>query len=336
MALDASIADIDAKINAARQRLADKPFVVTPEAEYPPFDPKIPYDKKKDPFYDVPKKYLKDVSNKPWLDRGQASGPFIDHELAEVLDKVHETLSDPKKVDQLPPDIKKAVQDTGFRLKVVSGSRTPWKQATEIPQAKAKGLPAADYSKSKHMFGQEVDIEQPYKEGTEKYKSVEKILNHFGVQILKGDRVHILMPNKTFSQKVTALAMIREYKRVASSLRAKQASTKQDLIFLKNSAEQQKQQLEKDLEARRSERDKKAEIFEKNSAVLRGINSEIQRKEAEAREAERRNRGGDRPDRDFPRGPREAGGGHHDMGGSRGRGEVIVFDKPEVIVGRRP
>lgn len=331
--LNSKIAETEGQLVQAKQHLVSiqRSFIVK-EPEYPPFDPKIPYDKDIDPFYGVLKKFLLNVSSKPWLDLSQVSGPYVDHELAQVLDVVHETLSDPKKIEKLPAEIRQAIVETGFQLKVTSGSRTPWKQATEIPAAKAKNLPAADYSKSRHMFGQSVDIRQPYQEGTSEYNNVKKILGHFGLNILPKDRVHIYLPRVSYWQKVNMLAMIREYKQVASNLRSNQSATKENLIFLKASAEKQKEQLEKDLAERRAERDNRAGVFERVSAELRRVNSEIQRKEAELRqEADRRDHW---EARDFPRGPREAGGvGNDTMGGPRGGGEVIIFHEPEVIIG---
>jgi hypothetical protein len=188
----------------------------------------------------------------------------------------------------LSAEIRDAVHESGLTsIKLSSAARSPWHQATVIGPALAAGRPAAPYDNSNHMFGQAADIWMPAKEGTPQYEAAKKVLAHFGLTLpVASDPVHVELAKPNASADATRLAMIRGCEAVARKIKEAQTVSREELLFVRDKLNEQKEQLNRDLNARRSEREKKTSIFNEVSAKYLQLTAEIARAQAMKRAKE--------------------------------------------------
>jgi hypothetical protein len=240
-------------------------------------------------------------------------------------------------------------------ISVRSCVRTPWKQATVKA---APGAPKAKYYGTPHLFGQTVDIHQPYAFDSPEAKAFKDLLTLFELGMpVKDDRVHVGMAKQTEMQGGRALAMARAYGRKAKDIKDGQLAEKSKIIFAKGKLTEQQAKLAEDVGKKQKEVEAATNLFSKISAQYINIEREISTVQA-ALEAQRKakeeqtRRGSNRDspiDRDFPRyphnygsggdtgsgetgAPDDGGGNDHPAGGGRDGGgdREIHYDGPTV------
>lgn len=315
---EAAITATESLIEQRKSKLGMKVTVLSPDAtkELPPFDPKIPYDRGKDPFISVVTDGAKDVSDRSWATDQMSGGKYLDPELAQKIDEVNEAFANPEKISdkQLKEDIQ-SLKSSGFQgISVTSGARTPWKQATLYVNAKNNKNPVGKYVRSDHMFGQAGDMSIPsgWDWNSKSHQNLRAVMNRLGVEMrVPNDPVHFTLASPSTSFYGRRLAMVRAYLAKASQIKASQNSIRENAIFDQSKIVEQKAKVEADLKARNAELTKKTDIFARVSAVyiskqqeLQQLDAEISRREDEARRKAEREARRDREPRE-PRWPRD-------------------------------
>ncbi|ULA62281.1 MAG: conserved exported protein of unknown function [Nitrospira sp.] len=295
-----SIKANESAIADRKAKLGMKLFSVEPkkkEPELPPFDPKIPYDRKNDPFLSVVTDHSQDVSSKPWASQQMSGGKYIDPEMAQKIDEINAAFSTPDKISDpgLKKDVKELIKRGFSGVTVTSGTRTPWRQADLYVKAKKDGTPVGKYVRSDHMFGQAADMTIPAGWGwnTSNHKFLRAVMRQFGVAMnVPKDHVHFTLANPSHSFLARRLAMVRAYHAKAGEIRQAQGAVKTNAIFEQNRITEQKAKVEKDLSDRKDELTRQSNIFVQVSAryvevqqELQRLDAEIARREAEARRA---------------------------------------------------
>lgn len=311
---ESSIAVTESLIGQRKSKLGIKILGLDLDSkkELPPFDPKIPYDRIKDPFIGVVADGTKDVSDRSWATDQMSGGKYLDAELAQKIDEANrgfnnpDTLSDAK----LKEDIRE-LKNSGFQgIAVTSGARTPWKQADLYASAKKNGNPVGKYVRSDHMFGQAGDMSIPSGWGwnSKSHQKLRSVMSRLGLEMrVPNDPVHFTLSSPSRSFYARRLAMVRAYMAKASQIKAAQTAIRENAIFDQSKIVAQKAKVEADLKARNDELTKKTDIFARVSAVYISKQRELQQLDAEIarREDEARRRAEREARRDRPRGPRE-------------------------------
>ena len=301
-----NIIHIIPEINAARKKLGlaeIKNEIVAYDGDdpdpRPPFNLRIPYDKSNDPFMDVVKRYSKDISDKPWATDQMEGGKYLDGELADKVQEVNDKFDKPESIsDEGLRNQVKDLKAKGFKgINVTSGTRTPMKQAHLYSNAKSNNNPVAQYTGSMHLFGQAADMSLPagWGWGSPNHKALRGVLAKMGISMnVPNDPVHFSIGKPTQGTLSQRLAMARAYNDKAKAIKEGQAAVKDNLVFEAGKAGKQKDQLDKDIEAKTGEIEAKSSLFTRASARynqlqrdLGSLNGEIARREAEARNKER-------------------------------------------------
>lgn len=291
---ESAIADRKSKLG---MKFDSKNLPEKKEPELPPFDPKMEYNREKDPFLSVVKDHTQDVSDKPWAGNQMEGGKYIDGELAQKIEEVNAAFSAPDKItdSELKKDVKELVKKGFTGISVTSGARTPWRQADLYSKAKKGGTPVGKYVRSDHMFGQAADMSIPpgwgWKTGNHKY--LRTVMQKFGLAMkVPDDHVHFTLANPSKSFLARRLAMVRGYHTKAQAIRAAQGAVKENAIFEQNKITEQKAKVETDLRSRRNELQRQSDIFVRVSSryvelqqELQRLDAELARREAEARKA---------------------------------------------------
>lgn len=264
------------------------------------FNPKLPYDKKNDPWLPEAEKHLEDISPKSW--GGQLPrGSFLDPELAAKLDQMAAAWKDPQLAG---PDIAGKIQslkDAGMpNIAANSAVRTPWGQATVASGTNPKG----SYVGSTHLTGQGLDIAVPFPYTSSNHAKLREVAKSFGLALpVKNDAVHITMAKPTSSQNSRAIAIFSGYYKVAKNLKEKQQTLingkKEDISKLTEKAEK----INKDIKGKRDSLRDKSSLFERNSAQMQSLLAENQLLTdavADKEEKERQEQNGERGYDDDP------------------------------------
>jgi hypothetical protein len=309
---EAATARLQTELDARRGKMSTMKFLAPeePKAELPPFDLKTPYDREKDPFVDVVKDHVEDVSGRPWATDQMQGGKYLDVEFAKLIDAANEAFAHPENIKDAALKAQvEALKAAGFTgIKVTSGARTPLRQAHLYAAAKKDGNPVAKYVRSAHMFGQAADLSLPAGWGwsSANHKSLRETLAKLGLDMgVANDPVHFAPATFTRGYAVRRLAMVRAYHAKAMSIARGQEAVRSEAIFDRNKLTEQRARAEADLRARRDELNKQADLFTRVSAAytavrqeLDRVNAEIARREREAARRERENArdgGGGRP-----------------------------------------
>lgn len=307
-----AIAATDSVINQRKSKLGMKLLGLDLDSkkDLPPFNPKIPYDKKKDPFLDVIKDGTMDVSGKPWATDQMLGGKYLDPELANKIDEINLIFAEPDKItnEKLKQDVID-LKASGFKgISVTSGARTPWRQSDLYSKAKKDGTPVGKYVRSEHMFGQATDMTIPtgWNWNSSSHRKLRSVMARLGIEMrVPNDPVHFTLTSPTRSFYARRLAMVRAYLAKATELKQAQGAVKENAIFDQERIIEQKAKVEADLQARTTELTNKTSLFNRISAAylskqreLQQLDAEIARREDEARRQAAR-------DARHERGPRE-------------------------------
>lgn len=301
--LEAVIADRNKKLAVGILVFGDSQL--RPEPPVPPFDPKIEYRTELDPMRDIVIKHCSDVSDKTWANQTQMEvGPYIDHEFVDKFDELQKALSNPDeypaaKADAALLEQLKQLKKDGFNLSVISGARTPWKQAVQYWKNKREGKKVAAYNSSDHLFGQAADIMLPKHWGSSwddqwnsaEHQNLRLVLDRFGfVMNEKSDPVHVSLKSPSHDYFVRRLAISRAYAQRAWEIKQAQGVIRANVLFEGSKILAQKAQLEKDLQAKKNTLEERATLFDKLAAryterrqALQRLDAEIARRAAEAR-----------------------------------------------------
>jgi hypothetical protein len=223
----------------------------------PPFALEGKYDRSKDPFLNVLNTNTLDVSSKTWATDEMSAGKYLDAELASQIDKVNAQLADPSILEDkmLQAEIK-SLRAMGFsQIQVVSGARTPLRQAylAQEQKKKDKPIPVARYTGSDHLFGQAADMVMPPGWGwnTDQHKKLRAVLGKLGLLMaVKDDPVHFTLKNPSNASKLNRIKMIRSYLDFAADIKVNQENQKVKAMFEESKILEQKDQLQSDFKAR--------------------------------------------------------------------------------------
>lgn len=313
-----SITEIEALIGQRKSKLGMKilGLDINSTRDLPPFDPKVPYDKNKDPFLGVVKDGTEDVSKRSWATDQMSGGKYLDPELAKKIDDANRFFSNPENIADanLKQDIV-ALKNDGFHgIAVTSGARSPWRQAELYANAKKNGNPVGKYVRSDHMFGQAGDMSIPagWQWNSPSHQKLRSVMSRLGLEMrVPNDPVHFTLASPSRSFYARRLAMVRAYMAKASQIKAAQGAVRENAIFDQTSLVEQKAKVEADLQARNVELTKRTDLFARISAVylskrseLQQLDAEISRREDEARRRAEREARRDREPRE-PRWPRD-------------------------------
>ncbi|WIE52603.1 hypothetical protein [Pseudomonas sp. GM17] len=237
------------------------------------FNPKLPYDKKNDPWLPEAEKHLVDISSKSW--GGQLPrGSFLDPELAAKLDQMAAAWKNPQLAGPNLAGKIQSLKDAGMsNIVATSAVRTPWGQATVASGTNPKG----SYVGSSHLTGQGLDIVVPFTYTSSNHAKLREVANSFGLALpVKNDAVHITMAKPTSSQNSRAIAIFSSYYKVAKNLKEKQQTLidgkKEDISKLTEKAEK----INKDIKEKRDSLRNKSSLFERNSAQTQSLLAENQ------------------------------------------------------------
>ncbi len=308
--------ELDRKIGAARDeyeavKAGNKVnFQQLNVAPLPPFNPKLEYKLARDPFADISAKYLKEVSGikdaagDNWATNEMEGGKFVDPELFEALERFHNEYLNPGTGTN--PDVLsiiKELKDAGLKtIRIVSGVRSPYRQAHLVYAKDANENPVAQYVGSGHMFGQDVDIKFPkddpaFKWGSPLHQKLRTLVTYYGLVFgVRHDSPHVGLTRLTRTMLDRRLAMMKEYASRAAAIRDGQhiLSAAQGAIF--SELKGQSELLSSDLNKRLKQIEEQTGIFGQMDAVLARKRQELEgwrektwheRQEQKRRELER-------------------------------------------------